>query len=312
MKITSAIVGIIAVLTVIFSSCENYDLRADSIQSGKLKIGIDESYTLMMDSQIFVFEQIYKYSDIIPFLKPEGDVIDDLLKDSIQAAIICRELNADELKMFEAKQRIPEVVPIAYDGLAFIVHPDRTDSVLTVDQIEGLFNGKIKFWADINPSAGDDAINVVFDNNRSCNYRHIKDRFVKSDAFPSNCFAVKSNEEVINYVAAHPEAIGVISMSWISDRDDPTSNSFIKKIKVVGVVDPANVVKPERPRKPVPAYIYDKTYPFTRTVYAVRTGLKATLGTGFVSHLSGEKGQLIIQKMGMVPATLQVRTVSTK
>jgi phosphate transport system substrate-binding protein len=266
----------------------------------------------MMDSQIFVFEQIYKYSDIVPFLKPEGDVIDDLLKDSIQGAIICRELNADELKMFEAKQRIPEVVPIAYDGLAFIVHPDRTDSVLTVDQIEGLFNGKIKFWADITPSAGDDAINVVFDNNRSCNYRQIKDRFVKSDAFPTNCFAVKSNEEVINYVSTHPEAIGVISMSWISDRDDPTSNSFIKKIKVVGVVDPANVVKPERPRKPVPAYIYDKTDPFTRTVYAVRTGLKATLGTGFVSHLSGEKGQLIIQKMGMVPATLQVRTVSTK
>jgi phosphate transport system substrate-binding protein len=135
---------------------------------------------------------------------------------------------------------------------------------------------------------------------------------VKSDAFPANCFAVKSNEEVINYVASHPNAIGVISMSWISDREDPTSNSFIEKIKVVGIVDPANVAKPDRPRKPVPAYIFDKSYPFSRTVYAIRTGLKATLGTGFVSHLTGEKGQLIIQKMGMVPATLQVRTVSTK
>ncbi|MDZ4751447.1 MAG: substrate-binding domain-containing protein [Flavobacteriales bacterium] len=301
----------LVVFTLGLFSCKNYDRNADSIQSGKLKIGIDDSYTLMMDSQIFVFEQIYKYADVVPFLKPEADVITDLLNDSIQAAVICRPLNEAELAMFKAKDRLPESVAIAQDGLAFILHPDKQDSVFTMAQVEGFFTGEVGFWSQISSTGGDDEITIVFDNNKSCNYRYIKERFLKTETFPTNCFAVNSNEEVINYVATHPDAIGVISVSWISDVHDPTANSFVKKVKVAGIIDPANLKKPGMPRKPVPAYIYDKSYPFHRTVYAIRTGLKGTLGTGFVSHLAGEKGQLIMQKMGMVPTTLQVRTVNT-
>jgi phosphate transport system substrate-binding protein len=63
---------------------------------------------------------------------------------------------------------------------------------------------------------------------------------------------------------------------------------------------------------PFQAYILDQSYPYRRDVYVIRTGLKGTLGTGFASFLAGEKGQLIIHKMGMVAAKAPVRTIKIK
>ncbi len=303
-----SIVGILMALMVL--GCGNYDRTKESISAGKLKLGVDVSYQLMMESQIDVFEEFYANADVQAQYLPETEVINLLLKDSIQAAIINRRLTDEELKMFESKKRFPEMVRIAVDGVAFIIHPSNKDTVLTTDQVKSIMNGQVKNWSDLK---GKNApINVVLDNKASCNARFIREEFLRNAPIPDNFFATESNQEVIDYVASHPEAIGVISVSWISDRDDSTSLSFMEKIKVVGVINDNNQKQAKYARKPYQAYIFDQSYPYRRDVYAIRTGLKETLGTGFVSHLAGEKGQLIIHKMGMVAAKAPVRTIKIK
>jgi len=66
------------------------------------------------------------------------------------------------------------------------------------------------------------------------------------------------------------------------------------------------------PRTPHQAYIFDKSYPLRRDVYYIRTGLRGTLGTGFANHLIGEKGQLIIHKMGMLASKTPNRIIKIK
>lgn len=290
-------------------SCQNYDLNKDSVTSGKLKIGIDESYSLMMDSQLFIFKELYKHAEIQATYSAEGDIIKALMDDSIQSAVICRPLNEKEMEYFKSIQRLPESTKIAVDAVALIVNPANMDSTFTMEQLTRLFNGQDTAWSQINPASSLGKINIVFDNQKSCNERTIREKFVPSGKLPANCFAVHSNQEVIDYVNANKNAIGVISVSWISDKDDPTSMAFLGKIKVVGIIDPSNTEKPDLARKPFQAYIYDETYPLRRDVYIIRTGLRGTLGTGFASHVAGEKGQLIIHKMGMVAANAPTRVV---
>jgi phosphate transport system substrate-binding protein len=297
-------------LIMIIAACGNYDRTKESISAGNLKLGVDVSYQLMMESQIEVFEEFYSNAHVKAQYLPETEVINLLLKDSIQAAVINRRLTDEELKMFEAKKRFPEMVRIAVDGVAFIIHPSNKDTVLTTDQVKAIMSGEVKNWSAL--KGKNSPINVVLDNKASCNARFIREEFLRNAPIPENFFATESNEEVIEYVAKHPEAIGVISVSWISDRDDSTSLSFLKKINVVGVINSNNEKQAEYARKPYQAYIYDQSYPYRRDVYAIRTGLKETLGTGFVSHLAGEKGQLIIHKMGMVAAKAPVRTIKIK
>ncbi len=284
------------------------DKNKDSITSGVLKIGIDDSYVLMMDSQIYTYSQLNKYATITPRYAPEADIMRDLMNDSIQAAVVGRELTADELAYFKIIQRMPESILIAKDGVALIAHPEWADTVMTMDQLGGILTGRDSIWSQIFPSNKYRKIQMVFDNNKSCNARTLIEKF-GIDKFPETCFALRSNEEVINYVNANPGAIGVISISWITDQDDPTCRKYRNMVKTIGLIDPANSVKPQMPRKPAQAYVFDGSYPLRRDVWYIRTGLRGTLGTGFANHLSNEKGQLIIHKMGMVAAKTPIRTI---
>jgi phosphate transport system substrate-binding protein len=63
---------------------------------------------------------------------------------------------------------------------------------------------------------------------------------------------------------------------------------------------------------PVQGSIYDKTYPFVREVYMNSRESFTGLGSGFVSFVSGEKGQRIILKSGLVPATMPIRIIQVK
>ncbi|HEV7230923.1 MAG TPA: substrate-binding domain-containing protein [Bacteroidia bacterium] len=296
-------------LALLFLSGCSYDYKnTDSPTTGKLKIGIDDSYSLMMDSQIYTFEALYTYAKINPFYKPEADVIQDLLHDTVQAAIICRDLTDAEKEFFKQKQRIVTSTKIAVDGLALIVNPENPDTTLTVMNVRDIFTGKDTLWSQLDKSFAPGKINVVFDNEKSCNQRYISENIIDKKPFPKNCFAVKSNKEVIEYVHSNKNAMGVISVSWISDNHDPASQDFLRKIKVVALSEKE---KPEASdyKKPYQAWIYEKTYPFRRDVYFVKTGLQETLGSGFAAFVAGEKGQLIIHKMGMVAATAPIRTV---
>lgn len=299
---------LLVLLAALAVSCGNYERTPDSMTSGALRVGIDESYSLMMASQIEVFNTTYPEAMVEGSFAPEGEIIARLLADSIEAAVISRPLSEEEVNFFRTRGKIPQSVKIAEDGIALIVHPENPDTVLTLQQAEQIFGGSLADWSAVSGQPARQ-VQVVFDHNKSCNARYISERFLGGGPFPANCFAVNSNQEVIDYVASHPEALGIISVSWISDREDSTSQEFLRKVRVVGIRDSSNADRPEMARKPYQAYIFDKSYPLRREVYAIRTGLQRSVGTGFVSFLSGEKGQLIIHKMGMVASHSPVRVI---
>jgi phosphate transport system substrate-binding protein len=294
-------------LLLVLQSCTNYDRNADSPTSGKLKIGIDDSYTLMMDAQIYAFEQIYKHADIEATYKPESEVMEELMSDSIQEAVVCRTLTPEEEKYFESIQRKPETTQIAVDGVAIVVNNENPDTNFTMVRLKSIFSGEDSVWT--NPVVEGQKMTIVFDHIGSCNARYIREVFLGEKTFPAYCFSANSNKEVIEYVNKNKNAIGVISVSWVSDQEDSTSRTFLGMVKVCGIRNDENPLQNDMYRKPYQAYIYDGSYALRRETYVIRTGLRGTLGTGFASFLAGEKGQLIIKKMGMSPVDQPVRTV---
>ena len=292
-----------------FVSCNvAQDKNTESITSGNLKIGVDESYSLLMDTEVFTYTHLNKYASIKAQTGPESAIIERLLADSIQAAVIGRSLSEEELAFFKSIQRIPESLLIAKDGIALIVNPEHPDSVIHLDKVRGLFTGTDSLWSQIQEGGSNRAVKVVFDHPGSCNARTIREKFGIA-TFPSWCFSEQTTENVINFVHNNPGSMGVISLSWISDAEDSTCARYRKLIRPLGIIDPSNVIKPDMPRRPFQAYVFDGSYPLRRDVYYIRTGLRGTLGTGFANHLTGEKGQLIIHKMGMVAAKTPNRTV---
>ena len=306
-KNNSVRIAIWVLIAVFFSACGSSGKINETPTSGNIKISVDESYTLAMDAQVSTFESIYTYAIINAAYKNEVDCFTDLMNDSARLIVVNRKLTAAEEQKLSSQQIVPVTTKVAYDALAIIINIENKDTIFTYEQIEEIFKGKISKWSDIHPDSKNGEINVVFDNNKSGNPRYFKEKFKLDSKFPDYCYAVNSNEEVINYVQKNIGAIGIISVNWISDSQDTVSQKFLEKVKIARVSEQGNIDGPFL--KPYQAYIADGSYPFVRDVYIISREYFHGLGTGFVSFVAGEKGQRIILKSGLVPATMPIRLV---
>ena len=277
---------------------------------GSIKIAVDESYQLLTDAELFTFQSLYKDAKVSPVYLSGDSILKLFLDDSVRVIITSSKLNDNEVAYLRGKSIIARTTKIAYDALAFIVNKSNTDQLIRYNTLKDIFTGKTTKWEQINPQSKLNDIKIVFDNPGSNNVKTIMNKF-GIGSLPGNCFSASKNSEVINYVENHPEAIGIISVNWISDPRDSISHSFLSKIKVVSVTSEYNSEGSDF-YSPHPAYIANQNYPFTREVYTINRESFAGLGTGFTSFVAGDAGQRIILKMGMLPATMPVRLVEVK
>jgi len=123
--------------------------------------------------------------------------------------------------------------------------------------------------------------------------------------------AQNSNAEVLDFVAKTPQAIGIIGVNWLSNKVDSTNLSFKDVVKVMSVSN-EKVATIEGSYKPFQAYMFYGYYPLTRNVFIIINDPRTSLPTGFTSFLTSDRGQRIILKSGLVPATQPLRVVTVK
>jgi phosphate transport system substrate-binding protein len=311
---TKPVVLLCAITLLVLGACHynpNAGLNDESPTRGKIKIGVDESFTLIAEAELYTFQSIYTDAHITPFFKPEMDVLNDFMNDSIRLMITSRNLTKQEVDYLHSKQIYPVTTKFAYDGIAFIVNNKNKDSLIRYNTIKDIFLGKINYWNQITSSNSSGKLKVVFDNNKSSNVRYFREKFGIKDSFPKNCYAVENNNEVINYVEKNANCIGVVGVNWVSDKNDSITRGFLKRVKVVAISAELNSDGDDFYR-PYQGFIADKSYPFIRDVYSISRETFLGLGSGFNQFIAGEKGQRIVLKMGMVPATMPVRMVKIR
>lgn len=301
-----------AILLLLISCGHGVDSSdVDTPTSGRIKVGIDDSYRLLIEGQRFVFENMYKNAHIDTMYKPEADVINDFMMDSVQLIIVNKKLTENQVQYLKERQYNPRVTKIAIDGIALIVNNENQDTGFFYKTIKEIFEGKIKKWDQISKTSKLGDIKVVFDNFKSGNPRYFMEKFA-IDSFPTNFYAAKTNEEVINLVEKNKNFIGVIGVNWISDPADSVSNSFLKRFKVAGIALEGDNEPGTKFYRPFQAYMAEGSYPFTREVYCINRQSYSGLAYGFSSFIAGEKGQMIVLHSGLVPAAMPVRIVELR
>jgi phosphate transport system substrate-binding protein len=300
------------IIALLVTSCGGDPLKqTDTPTRGKLKVAIDDSYRLLMESEIYAFETIYKYARIDTIYGPESDVFEAFMNDSVPLIVVNRKLTERENEILKAGLFVPKTTRIAYDAVVFIVNNTNNQDNLFYDQIRDIFTGKVTQWKQIHGAADLGTLAVVFDHFKSGNPRYFKEKF-DLDSLPPACYAVHSNEEVVNYVETHVNAIGILSVNWVSDSRDSVSNNFLKRVKVAGISPEGDNDPSATFYRPYQAYIAEGFYPFTREVYCINRQTYAGLAFGLSAYIASDKGQLIILHSGLVPATQPIRIVEIK
>jgi phosphate transport system substrate-binding protein len=313
-KISCIIVGL-TLTACLVSSCKDkksQDGRTDTYSSGAISFVSDESFSPIIEEERFVFQHDYTDAKVTPIYTSESDAINRLLSGKTWLAFAARDFKPSELKNLEAKSYRPMAIKLAYDALAFIVNRNNSDTLISVQDIKAIMQGKITQWSQLRKGSNRGNIMVVFDNPKSSTVHYVEDSILGGKPITnSNVVAVNKTAEVIKYVEQNPNAIGIIGNNWLNDKHDSTNLTFNRDIRVMSVspIHPATTVNS---RKPFQYYIYNGQYPLIRTIYALLNDPRQGLPWGFAHFIESPKGQRIVMKAGLLPVLgdINVRNVN--
>ncbi len=328
-----AAAAIVAALAAGLSSCT--EIKRGEYVNGPGAVFCDDGFRNVLEDEIEAFEYTYKDASIIPFYMDEQACIDSLLEDKVQAIIVTRELTPEQVTFLKKKyKRIVRSSCIAVDAVALITNKNNVVSTLDMDDIRKILNGEISRWDQL---AGNDttAIKLVFDAAGSSTVSFMRDKFLpKGSQISDNphAYAQKNNAQVFDIVKKDPDAIGIISVSWLGDNLQNAKNVPIdKKMEdyqnqtdtiAPALTDEVKILKVSNPNadndfssvgyKPYQVYINSGEYPLFRKVYMISTAPAHSTLHSFYMYVTGFIGQKIISLTGIMPYKVSPRVVQVE
>lgn len=308
------------------------EIKRGEYASGTAAVFCDDGFRNILDEEIQAFEFSYKDATILPFYMSEQACIDSMLQDKVQSIIITRDFTKEERAHMKSQyKRIVRSQCIAVDAVAMIVNKDNPVSALSMEDIKKILTGQITRWDQL---AGNDttAIKVVFDAEGSSTVSYMRDKFLPEGKKITDFirpYAQKNNAAVFDVVKKDPDALGIISVSWLgndlslaknvpmdqrmedyANENDSINTDLTTDVNIIKVSNPTeeNDFSPVS-YKPYQLYINSGEYPLFRKVWMVSTASNSTVLHSFYTFVTGFVGQKIIIKSGIMPYHVNPRVV---
>lgn len=284
--------------------------QLDNPSRGIITVAADESFGPLVTQLTSAYAGIYPNVKFNVVFKPEQEAINLMLQDSARIVFTTRTLKPNEQAVL-TKLKIPgNATRIATDGVALIVNRANTDSLITMNELTGVFSDQITQWEQLKGGNRTGSITLVFDNSNSSNLDFIIKTFNVTDMSKLRIFATKSNREVIEFVKKNPSALGFIGVNWISDNDEPLTAELSRDLRVMGVSDKPNPTSRDDYYQPFQRALGLQQYPLRRPVYILSRETHPGLGEGLTNYVARDAGALIIEKLGLWPTIPYNREVN--
>jgi phosphate transport system substrate-binding protein len=291
------------ILLTVLISCSNNGTEEtknsstnDTPKKGTIYISVDETFKPVIDSQIKVYQGSFPETEIIAEYKSEAECLRDLENDSTRMVIVTRGLTREETKGFKEQLRFaPSWGLIAYDAMAVVLNKKSKLDYLSTAEIRSMLNG----------TAGGDYEVVMDGLSATSTVRYAIDSLLKGEKLGPKVVAAKSSEEVIAYVQKNENAVGLVGVSWVGDKEDDQQVKFLQSVKVARIK--CETCPGEEYVLPYQGNIALGKYPFIRGIYYILKENYEGLGRGFVNFLIYERGQLIFKRAYLLPARMEFR-----
>jgi len=171
-------------------------------------------------------------------------------------------------------------VPIAYDAIAVIVHPRNPLSNLSIDQIRGIFSGRMTHWSDA--GGRNHSITLVTREEGSGTREAFQHLLMGKTEISLGALVQDSNGAIRQVVSDDPKAIGYISLGLVNDR--------VKALKIGGLEPSVENIKQLR---------YKIVRPF---LFVFKAEPKA-MARNFLDYVLSPAGQKLLVQEGLVSRT---------
>ena len=208
-----------------------------------------------------------------------GNGIKALTDGLCQIAMSSRDIKANERDLAKSKGVTPVRIPVAVDALLPIVHPSNSVAALSMEQLRGIYSGKIADWKEV--GGADRKITVISRDTSSGTYETWDERVMNKEKIIPAALLQASNGAMVQAVSKNPNAIGYIGFGY--------------KDKSVKGLDIGNI-------KATAETALSGAWPIARELYLFTNGAPAGEIKKLVDYmLDPQKGQKAVAEVGFIP-----------
>lgn len=262
----------------------------ENINKGVLRLGTDASLEGISAQLAEVYVNMYPEAKIVPVLRPGEELIRQSKSDSVRVFLLGRMLRDDEkkwLKQQYGKDAAEHV--FGFDGLAFLVSIQAHSEA----DLRELESGIQEAWE------GRGNLKLVLDHPASSLLSY---RFEKSPASNNpQLYAVQGAEAVAAYVRQHPDWIGLISYSAVSNPQDKLSRKLMEGNQLLSLKNGDQQISLSQ------SAMADSSWPFVRPINYVIANSSERLATGYVNFLHRGKAAKVLLRAGLLPKIMPER-----
>lgn len=175
--------------------------------------------------------------------------------------------------------------PVAFDGIAVIVHPKNPVTELSMAELQAVFAGRITNWSEL---GGPDMKIHLINRDEASGTREAFHKIVMQDVpFDLRAAVLPGTGQVRDVVSRTQGAIGYISLGFVDQRF--AGARAVKSLDVEGV-------------RPTASAVADGTYPIRRTLHFFTEGEPQGLARRFIEYvLSDEVQRGAVTEAGFIP-----------
>ena len=208
-----------------------------------------------------------------------GNGIKALTDGLCQIAMSSRDMKANEMELAKSKGVHPVRIPIAVDALLPVVHPSNGVARLSVEQLRGMYAGRITNWKEV--GGADKKIAVISRDTSSGTYETWDEKIMNKEKVAPSALLQASNGAVVQAVSKNPHAIGYIGFGYLD-----------KSVKGLDIDD----------LKATPESALSGQWPIARELYIFTNGEPGGTLKKLVDYLlDPQKGQKAVLEVGFIP-----------
>jgi len=221
-----------------------------------------------------------------------GTGFSSLVSGTCDCAMSSRNIKEKEIALANKRGVYPYEIKVALDGLAVVVNPENPVDKLTMDQLAGIFSGKLSNWKEV--GGADERIVVLSREVNSGTHVYFKEHVLRKgdkkskEEFSSGALMLSSSQAIADEVAGNSAAIGYYGMGYISDKHKPVS--------IAKDADSPYVA-------PTIENVIDGSYPISRPLLMYTNGPPQGLIKKFIDFALSEEGQEIVRATDFVPVS---------
>jgi phosphate transport system substrate-binding protein len=290
----------VIILLLLLSSCsqnrsaDNTNAGEGKIYKGELKVDVDPGLEHVMKLQQEVFEYQHDSVKLNIQYRNESDMLSDFRTGKATMLVMTRALDSNEIQSLIKQDTIyVREIKVAHDAVALIGNKSFNDSSLDIETLKKYFDP-----ANISP----DVPQMVFEDQHSSVVKFMLNKLGYKGQVSSHVYALKSTEEVIDYVKKSNNSIGFIPFNFLSNLQNEDVKKIYDSVKVISlrtVYKDGSVIRVSANQSDIAT----GDYPLTRNIYTeMRLNYADNLEWLFANFLFRERGGRIFLEDGLMPA----------